>query len=128
MPVFLHGCEIWSLTLRAERRLRVFENRVQRKIFEPKMDEVTGEWRNLHNEEQLYGLYYSPNIVRVIKSRRGRWAGGDGVLWHGKCVGKERCIEFWWGNVMERDHLKEAGLDERIILNLFFKKWDGGMD
>jgi len=62
------------LTLREERKLRVFENRVLRKIFGPRRDEVTGEWRRLHNEE-LNNLYSSPNIVRVIKSGRMRWAG-----------------------------------------------------
>jgi hypothetical protein len=67
--VVLHGCETWSLKLRDERRLRVFENRVLRRIFGPKRDEVTDEWRKLHNEE-LNILYSSPNIVRVIKSRR----------------------------------------------------------
>jgi hypothetical protein len=60
--------------LREERRLRVFENRVLRRIFGPKRDKATGEWRKLHNEE-LNDLYCSPNIVRVIKSRRMRWAG-----------------------------------------------------
>jgi hypothetical protein len=65
---------IQSLTLREEHRLRVFENRVLRRIFEPKTDEVTGGWRKLHNEE-LYGLYSSPSIVRVIKARRMRWVG-----------------------------------------------------
>jgi len=68
LPVVLYGCETWSLTLREERRLRVFENRVFRRIFGPKRDEVTEEWRKLHNEE-LNDLYSSPNIVRVIKSR-----------------------------------------------------------
>ena len=67
LPAVLHGCETWSLTLREERRLRVFENRVLR-IFGPKRDEVTGEWRKLHNVE-LSDLYSLPNIVRVVKSR-----------------------------------------------------------
>ena len=74
LPIVLHGCETWSLTLREERKLRVFENMVLRRIFGPKRDEVTGEWRRLHDEE-LNDLYSSPNIVRVIKSRRMRWAG-----------------------------------------------------
>jgi hypothetical protein len=71
--VVLYGCETWSLTLREEQRLRVFENRVLRRIFGPKKDEATGEWRRLHNEE-LNDLYSSPNIIRAIKSRM-RWAG-----------------------------------------------------
>jgi hypothetical protein len=62
----MYGCETWSLTLRKEHRLRVFENRVLRRIFEPKRDEVTGEWRKLHNEE-LRDLYSSPSIIRIIK-------------------------------------------------------------
>ena len=74
LPVVLYGCETWSLTLREEHRLRVSENRVLRRIFGPKRDGVTGEWRKLHNEE-LNDLYCSPNIVRVIISRSIRWAG-----------------------------------------------------
>jgi hypothetical protein len=74
LPVVLYGCETCSLTLREEHRLRVFENSVLRRIFGPKRDEVTGEWRKLHNEE-LHDLYFSPSIIRIIKSRRMRWAG-----------------------------------------------------
>jgi hypothetical protein len=66
LPVVLYGCESWSLTLREECRLRVFENKVLRRIFGPNRDEVTGEWRRLHNKE-LHALYSSPNIIRVMK-------------------------------------------------------------
>jgi hypothetical protein len=72
--VVLYGCETWSLTVREEHKLRVFENRVLRRIFEPKRDEVMGRWRKLHNEE-LHNLYSLPSIIRIIKSRRMRWAG-----------------------------------------------------
>jgi hypothetical protein len=74
LPVVLCGCESWLLTLREECRLRVFENKMLRRIFGLKRDEVTGEWRRLHNKE-LYALYSSPNIIWVIKSRILRWAG-----------------------------------------------------
>jgi hypothetical protein len=74
LPVILYGCEIWSLTLREEHRLGVFENRVLRKIFGPKRDEVTGGWRKLHNEE-LHDLHSSRSIIRIIKGRRMRRAG-----------------------------------------------------
>jgi hypothetical protein len=83
LPVVLYGCETWSLTLREEQRLRVFENRVLRRIFGPKRYEVTGGWRKLHNEE-LHGLYSSPSVVRMINARRMRWAG------HVECMGEVR--------------------------------------
>jgi hypothetical protein len=85
--VDLYGCETWSLTLREEHILRVFENRVLRRIFGPKGDEMTGEWRKLHNEE-LRDLYSSPSIIRKIKSRRMRWAGHVARIGGGR--GKER--------------------------------------
>jgi hypothetical protein len=91
LPVILYVCEILSLTLGEEHRLRVFENRVLRRIFGPEMEE-DGSWRKLHNDE-LHNLYSSPNIVRVIKSRRMRWAGhvtrmGEGRGVYGVLVGK----------------------------------------
>ena len=73
VPVVLYGCETWSLKRREKGRVRVFENKVLRRIFGPKKEEVTEEWRKLHNEK-LNDLYSSSNIVRVIKSRRMRWA------------------------------------------------------
>jgi hypothetical protein len=81
--VVLYECETGSLTLREERKLRVSESMVLRRIFGPRRDEVTGEWRRLYNKE-LNDLYFSPNIVRVIKSRRMRWAG------HVAGMGEER--------------------------------------
>jgi hypothetical protein len=74
LPVVLYGCETWSLTLREDHRLRVLENRVLRMIFGQKRDEVTGEWRKLHDEE-LRDLYSSPSVIRIIKSRKLRLAG-----------------------------------------------------
>ena len=85
LPIVLYGCETWLLTLREECRLRVFENRVLRRVFGPKRDKVTGEWRKLHNEE-LRDLYSLPNIVRVVKSRRMRWAGHVAHMGKGRGV------------------------------------------
>jgi len=96
--------------LREERKLRVFENTVLRRIFGPMRDEVMGEWRKLHNEE-LNDLYSSPNIVRVIKSRRMRRAGNVARM------GEERgCIGSWWGNGREGVHWGDLSLNGRIIL------------
>jgi len=104
--------------LREECRLRVFENRVLRCIFGPKRDEATGEWRKLHNAE-LNDLYFSPNIVRVIKSRM-RWAGHVARMGEGEVY-----TEFWWGSLRERDHLGNPGIDGKVILGWVFRKWDG---
>jgi hypothetical protein len=82
LSAVLYGRETWSLTLREQHRLRMFKNRVLRRIFEPKRDEVTGEWRKLHSEE-LHILYSSPNINREIKSRKLKCAG------HVECMGEE---------------------------------------
>jgi hypothetical protein len=118
VPVVLYGCETRSLTLREERRLKLFESRAVRRIFGPKRDEVTGEWRTLHNEE-LNDLYCSPNIVPLIKSKRMRWER------QAASMGKSRGVyRVWWGNLRERDNLGDKGLDGRIILRWIFRKWD----
>jgi hypothetical protein len=106
----MYGCGTWSFILREERRLRVFENRVLRPIFGSKSDEVTGERRKLHNVE-LNDLCCSPNIVRVIKSRRMRWAGNVARMGRG-----EAYTGFGWGNLRVREHLGDPGVDGRIIL------------
>jgi hypothetical protein len=84
LPVVLYGCETWSLTLGEEHRLRIFQNRVLRKIFRPKKEE-DGSWGKLHNDE-LHSLYSSPNIVRVIKSRRMRWVEHVARMGEGRAV------------------------------------------
>ena len=106
--------------MREERRLKVFENRVLRKIFGPKRKEVIGEWRKLHNEDLNY-LYCSPNILRAIKSRRMRWAGHVALMGRGDVY-----TGFRWGNLRERDHWGDPGLVGRIILRWIFRKWDVG--
>jgi hypothetical protein len=73
LTVVLYGCETWCLTLREEHKVTVFENRVLRRVFRPQREEGAGDWRRLHNEK-LHNLYASENSIRVIKSRRMRWA------------------------------------------------------
>jgi len=110
LPVVLYGCESWSLILREERKLRLFENRMLRRIFVTRRDVVTGEWRRLHNEK-LNDLYSSSNIVRVIKSRILIWVG------HVARMDEERgCTGSWWGNRREVDQWGDLGVDGRIIL------------
>jgi len=106
--------------LREERRLRVFEDRVLRRVFAPKRDMVTGEWRKLHNEV-LNDLYSLPNIVRVVKSRGMRWAG------HVARIGAriEVCTGCWWGSLRERGHWGDQDVDGRIILRWLFRKLEG---
>jgi hypothetical protein len=99
-------------------RIRVFENRVVRRVFGPTRDEVTGEWRKLHNEE-LNDLYSSPNIVRVIKSRRMRWAGN--VARMGERRGVYRVL------VGKLEGKRPPGVDGRIILRWIFRRWDVGV-
>jgi hypothetical protein len=117
LSVVLYGCETLSLTLREEHRLRVFENRVLRRIFEPKRDEATGEWRKLYNEE-LRELYSSPSVIREIQTRRMRWAGhvarmGEKMNALGKPEGKRP--------------LGNQDVGEWIILGWILERWDGVM-
>jgi hypothetical protein len=98
LPLVVYGCETWSLTLREEHRLRVFDNRVLRRMFGPKRVEVTREWRKLHNEE-LRDLYSSPSIIRIMKSRKMRWAGHLARMER-----SGRRIDYWWESQRERAH------------------------
>ena len=105
--------------MREEHRLRVFENRVLRRIFGPKRDGVTGEWIKLHNEE-LNDLYCSPNTVWVIKTRRMRWAGHAARKEEGRGVHKVLV-----GKPEGGDHWGDQDVDGRIILRWSFRKWEG---
>ena len=118
MPLcFLASVLSGSLTLREEHRLRVFENRVLRRVFGPKRDKVTGEWRKLHNEN-LSDRYPLPNIVRVLKSRRMRWAGHVARMGQGRGV-----YSVLVGKPEERDHWGDPNADGKIILRWIFRKW-----
>jgi len=121
LPVVLYGCEAWSLTLREERKLRVFENMVLRRIFGSRREEVTAEWRRLHNEE-LNDLYSSHNIVRVIKSRRMRWAG------HVAPMGEERGVyRVLVGKPERKRPLGRPRCRWWIILGWISRRWDVGI-
>ncbi|KAJ4444956.1 hypothetical protein ANN_06755 [Periplaneta americana] len=127
LPVVLFGCKTWTLTSREEQRLRVFENKVLRKIFGAKRDEVKGEWRKLHNAE-LHALYSSPDIIRNIKSRRLRWAGHVARMGEfrnayrvlvGRTEGKRpfgRPRRRWEYNI--KMDLREVGYEGRDWINL----------
>jgi hypothetical protein len=135
LPVVLYGCETWSLTLREEQRLTVFEKRVLRKIFGPKREE-DGSWRKLHNDE-LHRLYSSPNILRVIKSRRMRWAGhvarmGEGRSVYRVLVGRPegkiplgRPKRRWEDNI--KMDVEEIGIDGANWIQLIRTGFRGGM-
>jgi hypothetical protein len=98
LSVLLYGRETWSLTLREEHRLRVFENMVLRRVSGSKRDEVTGDWRKLHNKE-LYNLCPSPSIFRMMKSRRIKWAGNVARMGRsGMHIG------YWWESQKEVDN------------------------
>jgi hypothetical protein len=114
LPLVLYGCETWSLTSGEEHRLRVFEKRVLRKIFGRKREEDES-WRKLHNDE-LHSPYSSPNIVRVIKSKRMRWAGYVACMRRGEVL-----TGFWLGGPKVRDHWEDLGIGGRIAL-----KWTLG--
>jgi len=109
----LYGCETGSLTLTEESRVSVFENRMLRRIFEPKRDEVTGEWSKLHNVE-LNDLYCSSNVIWSDQIENNEMGGA----W--STYGREKR----WGNLRKRNHLEDPGVDGRIILRWIFRKWD----
>ena len=121
LPVVLYGCKTWSLTWREECRMRVFENRVLKRIFGPRRDEVTGEWRKLH-KEQLNVLFSSPNTVRVIKSRRMRWAG------HVMCMGERRGVyRVLVGKPEGKRRLGKPRHTWEDNIRMIFVKWDVGV-
>jgi hypothetical protein len=123
LSLVLFGFETWLLTLREECRLRVFENRVLRRIFGRTRDEVTGEWRRLHNKE-LCDLYSSTNIIRVIKSRNMGWAG------HVTRMGRRRAYRILVGKPERRRQLgipRRRG-EDNIKMDLLEVGWGHGLD
>jgi hypothetical protein len=118
----LYGCETWSLTLREEHRLKVFGNRVLRRIFGPKRDEVTGDWRKLHNRE-FHNLYSSPDIIRQIKSWRVRWAGHVERKLEGRNL-----YRFLVGKTEGKDHLEDQAVDGRMVSKWTLGRLVGGVE
>ena len=106
LPVVLYGCETWSVILREEYRLKKFKNRVLRSMFVPKRDEVTGYWRKLLNQE--------PHALYPSQIKEDEMSGACG-MWH-VWETREMCTGLWWGNLKERNHLEDLGVDGRIIL------------
>jgi hypothetical protein len=113
--VVLYGCRTWSLALREEHRLRVFENRVLRKIFEPRRDEVAGGWRKLHNE-LLHNLHSYPSIIIIVKLRRMSLAGHVARMRRGGM-----CI-YWWERQKDRDHYEDQDVGWRVILRWILER------
>ena len=122
MTFVVRRCEPWSLTLRKRQVLRVFENLVLRKIFGPKRNYVTGEWRRVRHEE-LYDLYSTPDVIRMIKSKMMILVG------HVASVMERRMrAVFWWVNLREMDYLEDIGVGRRIIFKWLFKKYSGDVN
>jgi hypothetical protein len=120
LPLVSFGCETWSVTPKEEQRLRVSEKRFQRRIFGHTRNDVTGEWRKLHNEE-LHSLYSSPNIIRQIKLRQMRWAG------HVARVGKDRKVyKVLVVKPKERDHSENQGVDGWMGSEWILRRLAGG--
>jgi hypothetical protein len=117
LPVVLHGCETWSLILREERRLRVSENVVLRKMFERKREKVAGGWGRLHNEEP-HNLYTPPNVIRAIKSRRIGWVGR--VACKGEMI---NAYNIFVEKSEGKDRLEDLGVRWRIILEWILGKY-----
>jgi hypothetical protein len=124
LPVVLYRCETWSLTLREQHRLRVFENRLLRRMFGAKRDEVMVEWRKVHNSE-FHNLYSSPYIIRPSNqgelSRQGMWHASERT---------EKCTRFWWESPKERDHLEDLRRRWEDGIRMDLREigwWEGGV-
>jgi hypothetical protein len=124
LPVLVYVCETWSLTLREEHRLRVFEDRVLRRIFGPKRDEVTGGWRKLHKEE-LHDLYSSPSVTRMTEQRMIGLAKECRTQWVEKAEYMYIRVESLWESRKGRGHKENLDVNGKIIIMLILEGWDG---